>query len=87
MGMGMGVGKGTGVGTRSAQKLWRMMTGWMQSRLRSDCVFFSLGNMKVNGQGTATVLSPDDFCVCRAFFTGLGKGEDPMEGGRGVLPP
>jgi len=25
--------------------------------------------------------------VCRAFFTGLGKGEDPMEGGRGVLPP
>ena len=56
-------------------------------QLRSDCVFFSSGNTKVIGQGTAPVLSPDDFCVRRAFFTGLGKGEDPMEGGRGVLPP
>ena len=58
MGMGMGVGKGTGVGTRSAQRLRRMMTGWMQSRLRSDCVFFSSGNTKVIGQGTAPVLVP-----------------------------
>ena len=44
-------------------------------QLRSDCVFFSLGNTKVIGQGTAPVLSPDDFCVRRAFFTGLGKRE------------
>ena len=69
---------GVGVGTR-------MRAGWMQSR--SDCVFFSPTNTKGIGQGTAPVLSPDDFGVRRAFFTGLGKGEDPMEGGRGVLPP
>jgi hypothetical protein len=58
VGMGMGVGKGTGVGTKSAKRLRRMMTGWMQSRLRSDCVFFSSGNTKVIGQGTAPVLVP-----------------------------
>ncbi len=26
-------------------------------------------------------------CVFSAFFTDMGKGEDLMEGGRGVLPP
>ena len=50
VGMGMGVGKGTGVGTRSVQRLWRMMTGWMQSRLRSDCVFSARGTPKLSAR-------------------------------------
>ncbi len=28
----------------------------------------------------------ESLCYFPVFFTNLGKGEDPMEGGRGVLP-
>ena len=41
----------------------------------------------VIGQGISPVLSPDGCGLLRAFFTDLGKGDDPMEGGRGVVPP
>jgi len=79
--------EGSGAGAAGAGgKKWTK-NGWMQSRSSSTCVFFSTGNTGVIGQGTAPVFSPDDVSVLRAFFTGLGKGEDPMEGGRGVLPP
>ena len=60
-----------------------MKSGWM--KLRIKLCFFSMGNTGVISQSMAPVFSPDDFSVLRAFFTGLGKGEDPMEGGRGVL--
>ena len=40
-------------------------------QLRSDCVFFSSGNTKGIGQGTAPVLSPYDFGVLGAFFTDI----------------
>jgi hypothetical protein len=60
-----------------------MKSGWMQ--LRSKLYFFSMGNTGVISQGMAPVFSPNDFSVLCALFTGLGKGEDPMEGGRGVL--
>ena len=45
--------------------------------------FLRTGKTGVIGQGTAPVFSPDDFSFLCAFFTGLGKGEDPMEGGGG----
>jgi hypothetical protein len=38
-------------------------------------------------QTTGWMLSRTNNCVFLLFFTDLGKGEDPMEGGRGVLPP
>jgi hypothetical protein len=70
------------VGTDDGKK--GMKSGWMQ--LRSKLCFFSMGNTGVIGQGTAPVFSLDDFGILRVFFTGLGKGEDPMEGGRGPKP-
>ena len=64
-----------------------LLSRWSSGSRWNNCVFFSTGKTGVIGQGTAPVFSPDDFSLLRAFFTGLGKGEDLMEGGRGVLPP